>query len=55
LVIEIQPTAARMHEAAVRIAWRCRHLIQAVLREEVGADADREFYRVACLALEMLQ
>jgi len=40
------PTDPRTHEAAIRIARRCRHVIQACLREDEWADADREFYRI---------
>ncbi len=40
------PADARTHGTAIRIAKRCRHIIQACLREEEWADADREFYRV---------
>lgn len=52
MFIENQPTDARTHETAIRIARRCRHIIQAVLREEEWADADREFYRIAREELE---
>ena len=52
MYIENQPTDARTHETAIRIARRCRNIIQAVLREEEWADADREFYRVAREELE---
>jgi hypothetical protein len=44
--IEHFPTDAATHETAIRIARRCRHIIQACLREEEWRDADREFYRV---------
>lgn len=44
--IEHLPTDAVTHETAIRIARRCRHIVQACLREEEWADADREFYRV---------
>jgi hypothetical protein len=50
--IENQPTDARTHETAIRIARRCRHIIQGVLREEEWREADREFYRVAREELE---
>ena len=40
------PTDDRTHEAAIRIARRCRHVIQVCLREEEWGDADREFYRI---------
>ena len=35
-----------IHEAAIRMARRCRWLIQACLRDEEWGDADREFYLV---------
>jgi hypothetical protein len=41
-----QPTDARTHDTSIRIARRCRHIIQACLREEEWGDADREFYRI---------
>lgn len=41
-----------IHALAIRLARECRHIIQAVLREEEWADADREFYRVIRLGLE---
>ena len=44
--IEHLPTDASTHETAIRIARRCRHIVQACLRDEEWADADREFYRV---------
>jgi hypothetical protein len=52
--IENQPTDALTHETAVRIARRCRFIIQAVLREEEWTDADREFYRIAREELETM-
>ena len=44
MFIASQPADPAIHEAAVRMALRCRHLIQACLREEEWGDADREFY-----------
>lgn len=46
------PTDDRAHEAAIRIARRCRFIIQACLREEEWADADHEFYRICREELE---
>jgi hypothetical protein len=46
MFVENQPVDAATHETAIRIARRCRHVVQACLREEEWADADREFYRV---------
>jgi hypothetical protein len=50
--IESQSTDHLTHETAIRIARRCRHIVQACLREEEWAEADREFYRVAREELE---
>jgi hypothetical protein len=36
-----------VHAAAIRIAGRCRFKVQACLREEEWANADREFDRIA--------
>jgi hypothetical protein len=41
-----------IHDAAVKMARRCRWLIQACLREEEWGDADREFYLVIREELE---
>jgi hypothetical protein len=41
-----------IHDAAVKMARRCRWLIQACLREEEWGDADREFYLVIREGLE---
>jgi hypothetical protein len=55
MFIENGPADPRTHEAAIRIARRCRHVIQAVLREEEWMDADFEFYRIAREELESLR
>jgi hypothetical protein len=47
-----QPTSAPIHAAAIRIARRCRNVIQCLLREEEWAEADREFYLIAREELE---
>ena len=52
MFIESQATDRLTHETAIRIARRCRHIVQACLREEEWAEADREFYRVARQELE---
>jgi hypothetical protein len=49
-----QPVLPEIHAAAIRIARRCRHLIQGCLREEEWEDADREFYLIARDELEVL-
>jgi hypothetical protein len=49
-----QTALPEIHEAAIRIARRCRHIIQACLREEEWGDADREFYLIASEELEAL-
>lgn len=43
---------ARLHAAALRIARRCRHIVQGCLREEEWADADHEFYVVILEEME---
>jgi hypothetical protein len=40
------------HQSAIRIARRCRHVIQVCLREEEWPDADRESYRICREELE---
>ncbi len=52
MLITSQPADPRIHEAAVRMARRCRYLVQACLREEEWMDADREFYLVVREELE---
>ena len=47
-----RPAEPAIHEAAVRMARRCRYLVQACLREEEWMDADREFYFVVREELE---
>jgi DNA-binding FadR family transcriptional regulator len=34
------------HETALRLAVRCRRVVQACLREEEWLDADREFFEI---------
>lgn len=43
-----------LREAALRIARRCRHIVQGCLREEEWADADQEFYAVILEELRQL-
>lgn len=45
----------KLHEAALRMARRCRFIIQACLREEEWRDADREFYTVILEGLTDLE
>ena len=52
MFIANQPADPEIHEAAIRIARRCRWLIQSCLREEEWGDADREFYLVVREELE---
>jgi hypothetical protein len=49
---DLRPTSPKIHETAIRIARRCRHIVQSCLREEEWIEADREFYRVAREELE---
>jgi hypothetical protein len=55
MFIESQAADPRVHKAAIRIARRCRHVVQACLREEEWAEADREFYKVARQELDALK
>lgn len=45
-------TDRQLHETAVRLAVRCRRIVQACLREEEWIDADREFYLIIREGLE---
>ena len=54
MFIENRPTDLPTHEAAIRIARRCQHVIQTLLREDEWADADLEFYRIARNEIENL-
>ncbi len=47
MFIESRPADPAVHDAAIRIARRCRFTVQACLREEEWGDADREFYLIA--------
>ncbi len=47
-------TNDRLQAAALRMARRCRHIIQGCLREEKGPDADQEFYAVIIEELQRL-
>jgi hypothetical protein len=49
---DASPTDPRTHEAAIRIARRCVHIVRALLREEEAFEACREFYQVAREELE---
>lgn len=55
MFIESRATDPATHEAAIRIARRCRNVVQACLREEEWSEADREFYRVAREELEAIK
>ena len=50
-----QPYDRDLHDAALRMARRCRSIIQACLREEEWRDADREFYDVILAGLKELE
>lgn len=52
MFIDSAPADPRIHEAAMRLAKACRHVIQAVLREEEWRDADEAFYRIIREGLE---
>jgi hypothetical protein len=52
MFVDGEPADPGIHAAAIRMARRCRHIVQSCLREEEWADADREFYRVCREELE---
>jgi hypothetical protein len=54
MFIVTQPADPAIHEAAIRMARRCRFIVQACLREEEWGEADREFYLVIREELESL-
>ena len=54
MFIGSRPADPSVHEAAIRIARRCRSIVQACLREEEWSDADREFYMIAREVVEAL-
>jgi hypothetical protein len=47
-------TDARLKQVALRMARRCRHIIQGCLREEEWRDADTEFYAIILEELQNL-
>ena len=54
----IQQNAAcdpAIHNLAVRLARKCRNIVQACLREEEWGDADRAFYEVIREGLEQVK
>ncbi len=55
MFVASHPADPKVHEAAIRLARRCRHIVQACLREEEWADADREFYQVIREGLEQFR
>ncbi len=46
MINQSQACDPRVHRAAIGMARRCRHIIQACLREEEWRDADFEFYMI---------
>jgi len=46
MINQSQACDPRVHRAAIGMARRCRHVIQACLREEEWGDADFEFYMI---------
>jgi hypothetical protein len=52
MFVESEPADPGIHAAAIRMAQRCRRIVQTCLREEEWIDADREFYRVCREELE---
>jgi hypothetical protein len=54
-MIDSPPADPAVHAAAIRAALRCRHMVQACLREEEWHEADREFYRIIREELEAMK
>ncbi len=54
MIAENEPVDPIIHETAIRIARRCRHTVECILREEEWQDADREFYLIIRDELERL-
>ncbi len=52
MFVASHPADPKVHELAIRLARRCRCIVQACLREEEWVDADREFYQVIREGLE---
>jgi len=55
MFIESHSTDVVVHATAIKLAKRCRSVIQACLREEEWHDADLEFYRIIREELEQWQ
>jgi hypothetical protein len=49
------PCDPHVHQLAVRLARKCRHVIDAVLRDEEKGEADRSFYEIIRVGLEDFQ
>ena len=54
MIITTELADPAIHEAAIKMAQRCRRIVQACLREEEWGEADREFYLVIREELERL-
>lgn len=55
MFIESHSADVVVHATAIKLAKRCRSVIQASLREEEWHDADQEFYRIIRAELEQWQ
>jgi hypothetical protein len=55
MFIETHAAEVVVHATAIRLAKRCRSVVQACLREEEWHDADLEFYRIIREELEQWQ
>ncbi len=49
------PADPAIHELAIRLARKCRGIVQACLREEERSEADRCFYEIIREGLEELK
>ena len=54
MIVPSSPADPKLHETAIRLARKCRHIVQACLREEEWGDTDREFYMIIREELEAL-
>ena len=55
MIVESTPANPVIHQAAIRLAYRCVGIIEPLLRQEEIPEAAREFYQVAREEIEKLQ
>jgi hypothetical protein len=54
MIHQNQPADSTIHFESMRIAKACRHVIDALLREEERIECDREFYLIIRESLERM-